>query len=135
MPTIFAPQKNRLHRRDIPDSHVRLGSPKSFNGPKTTNKEVDGSTFLGLEDCDQFITPICLQTLYNFVNVTPSETDRNTFGVVEFTPQAFLQGDLSMCPLTTTRAHRLTTICRLILPQFLCKPSWSKSDPRLHRWR
>ncbi|KAH8112254.1 subtilisin-like protein [Phellopilus nigrolimitatus] len=74
---------------------VKLGSPSSFNGPKSDGRKVDGSTTLGLADCDQFITPICLQTLYN-INYTPVATDRNTFGVVEFTPQAFLQTDLDM---------------------------------------
>ena len=77
------------------NSPQRLGSPSSFNGPKTNGQKVDGSTTLGLADCDQFITPICLQTLYN-INASPVATDKNTFGVVEFTPQAFLQGDLDL---------------------------------------
>ena len=74
---------------------VKLGSPSSFNGPKRSGRKVDGSTTLGLDDCDQFITPICLQTLYN-INHKPISTHKNTFGVVEFTPQAFLQSDLDL---------------------------------------
>jgi tripeptidyl-peptidase-1 len=95
MPQVIpTPPKNRFQRRAIPDPHAKLGSPNSFNGPKTNNRKVGGSTTLGLDDCNEFITPICLQTLYNFRNVRPVQTRRNTFGVVEFTPQAFLQEDL-----------------------------------------
>ena len=95
------PRKTR--KRDLsPDviasgnAPVKLGSPSSFNGPKTNGKKPPhgGTTTLGLSDCDEFITPICLQTLYNFKNYKPVSTHRNTFAVVEFTPQAFLQGDL-----------------------------------------
>ena len=73
--------------------HVNLGSTFSGNGPKTDGRKAPGSTTLGLAQCDEFITPICLQTLYN-INYKPVETKKNTFGIVEFTPQAFLQGDL-----------------------------------------
>lgn len=87
------PLDKRAASPDLINNPVKLGSPSSFNGPKTNGRKVDGSTTLGLADCDQFITPICLQTLYN-VHYKPVATHKNTFGVVEFTPQAFLQGDL-----------------------------------------
>lgn len=53
---------------------------------------------LTLKECDEFITPSCLQALYN-IDYTPKETNRNTFGVVEFTPQAYLQTDLGIVVL------------------------------------
>lgn len=87
------PLSERANSPDLVNSPVKLGSPSSFNGPKTNGRKVDGSTTLGLADCDEFITPICLQTLYN-VHYKPIATHKNTFGIVEFTPQAFLQADL-----------------------------------------
>jgi tripeptidyl-peptidase-1 len=47
------------------------------------------------ESCDTIITPACLQALYN----APPNTlamKNNSLGVVEYTPQAFLQPDLNM---------------------------------------
>ena len=90
---ITKPLEERITQPDLINNPVKLGSPSSFNGPKTNGRKVDGSTTLGLADCDEFITPICLQTLYN-VHYKPVATHKNTFGVVEFTPQAFLQTDL-----------------------------------------
>ena len=87
------PSTPKLNRRAAPPP--KLGSPGSFNGPKTDGRKPGGSTTLGLDDCDEFITPICLQTLYN-IHYKPVSTHKNTFGVVEFTPQAFLQEDLGI---------------------------------------
>lgn len=94
----ISPQQYKERKRALQTiaPPVKLGSPSGFNGPKTNGKKVDGSTTLGLADCDEFITPICLQTLYNFKNYRPISTHKNTFGIVEFTPQAFLQPDLDM---------------------------------------
>lgn len=127
------PPKNRFQRRAIPDPHAKLGSPNSFNGPKTNDKKVDGSTTLGLADCDEFITPICLQTLYNIKGATPRQTRRNTFGVVEFTPQAFLQGDLGKCCAYYWIARILTSVnFRYVFPQLFSKPSRSTAHPCLY---
>ncbi|THH08980.1 hypothetical protein EW145_g2349 [Phellinidium pouzarii] len=63
---------------EVVQQPTKLGSPSSFNGPKTDGRKVDGSTALGLEDCDESITPICLQTLYN-IHYTPVSTKENTF--------------------------------------------------------
>ncbi|TDL20636.1 subtilisin-like protein [Rickenella mellea] len=84
---------SQLRKRQIKDSNHRLGSVNSGNGPKTNGQKP--STTLTLADCDQFITPVCLQALYN-IHYRPLSTKRNTFGIVEFTPQAFLQPDLDM---------------------------------------
>ncbi|KAJ7162822.1 subtilisin-like protein [Mycena filopes] len=67
-----------------------------------TNVKTDGirldaaaASELSLATCDQAILPECLRALYNF-NYTPRATKKNTFGIVEFTPQAFLQPDLDI---------------------------------------
>lgn len=48
-----------------------------------------------LENCDTMITPACLQALYNMPPGSMAMKN-NTLGVVEYTPQAFLQSDLNM---------------------------------------
>lgn len=71
----------------------KLGYPSSFNGPKTTGKKPNVKP--SLDTCDQFITPDCLRALYN-INYKPVSTQKNSYGIVEFTPQAFLTGDLDL---------------------------------------
>ncbi|KAF8194430.1 subtilisin-like protein [Mycena galopus ATCC 62051] len=61
---------------------------------KTTGVKVH-QELSSLDTCDEMITPDCLRALYN-LHYTPRETKKNTFGIVEFTPQAFLQSDLDL---------------------------------------
>ncbi|KLO11791.1 subtilisin-like protein [Schizopora paradoxa] len=78
-------QKRQNGSKDLIQSHLRSG--------KTLGKEVTVPT--DLADCDTMITLDCLRALYS-VDYTPVATDKNTFGIVELTPQAFLQGDLDL---------------------------------------
>ncbi|KAI0694701.1 subtilisin-like protein [Earliella scabrosa] len=82
------PKPDQLQKRSFehPTSHARFG-------PKTNGKAVTITP--NLENCDQLITLDCLRALYS-IDHSPVSTDKNTFGIVEFTPQAFLQGDLDM---------------------------------------
>lgn len=85
-PTRSVRKRDRLSRRHVqPHTLVKTNGKKAPSG---------GTSTLGLADCDEFITPICLTTLYN-INYKPVATHINTFGILEFTPQAFLQSDLS----------------------------------------
>ena len=47
---------------------------------------------INLSNCDSQITPDCLRALYNFPNGT---LEKSSFGIVEYTPQAYLQSDLN----------------------------------------
>jgi tripeptidyl-peptidase-1 len=49
-----------------------------------------------LSSCNQQITPLCLQTLYNFANYQQKSSAQNNYGIVEFTPQSFIQTDLDL---------------------------------------
>ncbi|KAF8879106.1 subtilisin-like protein [Gymnopilus junonius] len=80
---------SRLQRRATP----KLGAPSKFTGPKTTDQNVKITP--SLETCDQFITPDCLRALYS-INYKPVATKKNTYGIVEFTPQSFLASDLDL---------------------------------------
>ncbi|KZS91782.1 subtilisin-like protein [Sistotremastrum niveocremeum HHB9708] len=65
--------------------------------PKTNGElaNADAVSPTSTATCDQFITPACLRALYQITR-KPTETKRNTLGVVELTPQSFLQGDLDL---------------------------------------
>lgn len=41
------------------------------------------------------ITPACLHALYG-MDYTPVATDRNSYGIVEYTPQAYIKSDLDL---------------------------------------
>ncbi|KAL0946313.1 hypothetical protein HGRIS_012554 [Hohenbuehelia grisea] len=85
----------RLHKRGPAFSgpRERIGEPGVGLGPKFTGKI---STLLTeLENCDKQITPACLRALYG-VLYTPLAANKNSYGIVEYTPQAFLQSDLDM---------------------------------------
>ncbi|RDB14895.1 Aorsin [Hypsizygus marmoreus] len=70
-----------------------LGAPSQSSGPKKSSKKVTITP--SLENCDEIITLDCLRALYA-VDYTPVATSRNSFGIVEFTPQSFLGGDLDL---------------------------------------
>ena len=46
-----------------------------------------------LSTCNTMITPDCLRALYSFPNGT---LDKSSYGIVEYTPQAYLQNDLNL---------------------------------------
>ena len=46
-----------------------------------------------LATCNTQITPDCLRALYNFTNGTLA---KSSYGIVEYTPQAYLQSDLNL---------------------------------------
>lgn len=66
-----------------------LGRPSPITGPKkspTSNPVSLGSVPPALADCDEMITLDCLKALYSVPDFTP-KSKKNTFGIVEFTPQ------------------------------------------------
>ncbi|KAJ7261226.1 subtilisin-like protein [Mycena rebaudengoi] len=48
-----------------------------------------------LETCDAQITPACLRALYGFV-YSPLVPQKNSYAIVEYTPQAYIPADLDM---------------------------------------
>ncbi|PCH45047.1 subtilisin-like protein [Wolfiporia cocos MD-104 SS10] len=58
---------------------------------KTVTKTESNPT--DLADCDKQITPNCLRALYNFT-YTLQATQNNTVGIVEYSPNAYLDADL-----------------------------------------
>ncbi|KAJ7505931.1 subtilisin-like protein [Mycena galericulata] len=76
---------------------ARAVTKRSFTHPIPMIKTNGATTKknASLATCDEIITPDCLRALYNF-HYTPFATKKNTFGIVEFTPQAFLGADLDL---------------------------------------
>ncbi|KAJ7484520.1 subtilisin-like protein [Mycena latifolia] len=75
-------------------THITLGQPGAGTvSPKLTTTV--STIFPDAENCDQQITPACLRALYNF-SYSPIVPDQNSFGIVEYTPQAYRPADLDM---------------------------------------
>ncbi|PPQ68887.1 hypothetical protein CVT25_009010 [Psilocybe cyanescens] len=78
-------------RRGSTHSAQKIGHPGVGIAPKTTG--AINNVFFDLKNCDQVITPICLRALYGLV-YEPLSAHKNSFGIVEYTPQAYVQSDL-----------------------------------------
>ncbi|CZR58556.1 related to serine protease [Phialocephala subalpina] len=90
---LLPPPMRELNKRVLENSHGLLGSPDDQSNPKQGAQVLNA--LMTLENCDTMITPACLQALYNAPPGSLSMKN-NTLGVVEYTPQAFLQTDLNM---------------------------------------
>ncbi|KAL8986875.1 MAG: hypothetical protein Q9177_003869 [Variospora cf. flavescens] len=72
-----------------------IGAPSSGSLPKEGARINIQGLIDELENCNRFITPNCLRALYMF---PPGRTanPENSYGIVEYSPQAYLQGDLDL---------------------------------------
>ncbi|KAH9831173.1 peptidase S8/S53 domain-containing protein [Rhodofomes roseus] len=90
MPTLhFDVHMNR--KRSVDKS---IGQP----GAGIVNPKLIGEievVLTNLTGCNKQITPDCLRALYDF-DYTPVATDKNSIGIVEYTPVAYLPADMDM---------------------------------------
>ncbi|KAH7908104.1 peptidase S8/S53 domain-containing protein [Hygrophoropsis aurantiaca] len=84
----------RISRRSTTEPARKIGAPGS-SGPKTTGK-FDGVIADDLSTCNEYITLDCLRTLYSLGDYAPQAADKNSYGIVEYTPEAYLQTDINM---------------------------------------
>ncbi|KAK3940564.1 putative subtilisin-like protein [Diplogelasinospora grovesii] len=84
---------DELRKRSLEARGVGLGDPNSGTGPK--QGAVISDALMNLDQCDLMITPACLRALYAVPPGTLAATN-NSMGIVEYTPQAFLQSDLDL---------------------------------------
>ncbi|KAG1804120.1 subtilisin-like protein [Suillus subaureus] len=82
----------RIQKRDQ-YSRVPIGQPGQGSTPKTTGHIDD--ILDQIEDCDKQITPICLRALYGLW-YEPVAGNINSYGIVEYTPQVYVQSDLDL---------------------------------------
>ncbi|KAH9023489.1 subtilisin-like protein [Lactarius pseudohatsudake] len=75
----------------------QLGQPSITHVPRAlaNGTKIDATGTLSLTNCDQFITPECLRALYDFRYI-PGATEKNSYGIVEFTPETYLSLDLDL---------------------------------------
>lgn len=85
-------KKRQLGKRQIPVAGI-VGRPTDSSNPKQGADVMNA--MMDLNQCDRMITPDCLRALYDMPQGSLS-SGNNTLGVVEYTPQAFLQTDLDM---------------------------------------
>ncbi|KAI0696743.1 subtilisin-like protein [Cytidiella melzeri] len=81
-----------MRKRKLPASHP--GTP-GFGPVAPKNVGAIGNFIDELENCDSHITPNCLRVLYDFGYI-PLATKKNSIGIVEYTPQAYVASDLDM---------------------------------------
>ena len=104
MPTVHFDTKiitepsQRNKKRDIP-GNLQPGNPSNGflpkKGPtiKGPGAAPNAAQPLDLSTCNTRVTPDCLRALYNFPNGTLA---KSSYGITEYTPQAFLQDDLNL---------------------------------------
>ncbi|KAH8662151.1 Pro-kumamolisin [Xylariales sp. PMI_506] len=71
---------------------IRTGENDGFS-PKQGGKILNA--LASLDNCDQMLTLDCIRALYS-VPAGSLASSNNTLGIVEYTPQAFLQSDLNL---------------------------------------
>ncbi|KZT44232.1 subtilisin-like protein [Sistotremastrum suecicum HHB10207 ss-3] len=69
-----------------------LNKGSLLRGPKTNGKK-PSQTFNDTANCDSQITPDCLRALYQ-IPATPEPNPKNTFAILELTPQSYVAEDL-----------------------------------------
>jgi len=87
------------NKRDVPDIAKGIGQPGTSPGsgsiPKLGHFLNKNQFITELQDCDEQITPNCLRALYEFP-INTQASPKNSYGIVEYTPQAYLPSDLDL---------------------------------------
>ncbi|KII91521.1 hypothetical protein PLICRDRAFT_105438 [Plicaturopsis crispa FD-325 SS-3] len=92
MPTIHFNAVHRKRSVNEPAPARTIGQPnRGPVSPKTAGSVT--SIFKDLENCDKQTTPACLRALYGLI-YEPLSTSKNSYGIVEYTPQTVLQEDI-----------------------------------------
>ncbi|KAL9616458.1 MAG: hypothetical protein Q9160_008674 [Pyrenula sp. 1 TL-2023] len=93
-PSYDARHKKRKISPGYPGDGFQPKKGRVIKGPgaPTPNAASPAANF-SLATCNQFITPDCLRALYNIPNGT---LDQSSYGIVEYTPQAYVASDLDL---------------------------------------
>ncbi|KDQ08487.1 hypothetical protein BOTBODRAFT_645757 [Botryobasidium botryosum FD-172 SS1] len=88
-----------LSKRDGDANDKVLKASKVGWPDKSATRPKQGTTveniFSDLTNCSQQITPDCLRALYK-IDYSPVTKDQNSYGIVEYTPQAYVPSDLDL---------------------------------------
>ncbi|KAI6040145.1 Pro-kumamolisin, activation domain-containing protein [Pisolithus marmoratus] len=84
----------RIRHCNVNQPPIKARQPgNGFDGPKTSGSLQVNSP--QLEQCDMVITPECLKALYGLY-YDPIVTEKNSYRIIEYTPQSFVQSDPQM---------------------------------------
>ncbi|PBP19131.1 hypothetical protein BUE80_DR010064 [Diplocarpon rosae] len=86
-------QTSKVGHRVQPGVGLSIGSPDDKSLPKDRGRLPFGTIIDELEHCDVSIVPDWLRALYLFPESFAANSE-NSYGIVEYTPQAYLPGDL-----------------------------------------
>lgn len=78
-----------------PNVALEVGAPDSASLPKPGPVVNDSAIAAKVETCGSYMTPTCLRELYQIPFGT-SANPENSYGIVEYTPQVYLQSDLDL---------------------------------------
>lgn len=78
-----------------PKVALKIGAPDSASLPKPGPVVNHSAVAEKVETCGSYITPTCLRELYRFPLGTTANP-QNSYGLVEYTPQVYLQSDLDL---------------------------------------
>lgn len=78
-----------------PGKDKSVGKPTSYSLPKLGHWMPSSQIISELANCDTQIVPDCLRALYSFPKGS-SANPKNSYGIVEYTPQAYLGKDLDL---------------------------------------
>lgn len=93
---IEKPQDGGLVKRQDQDPVARgVGQPGSWSSPKLGRWMNHNDIITQLSQCDEQITPDCLRALYQ-IPVNLKANSQNSYGIVEYSPQAYLPSDLDL---------------------------------------
>lgn len=84
-----------LNKRAEPGIGKRIGKPGGWSTPKFGKWLPQNQVIKELENCDEQIVPECLRALYEF-GPGVSANSKNSYGIVEYTPQAYVPSDLDL---------------------------------------
>ncbi|KZO99718.1 subtilisin-like protein [Calocera viscosa TUFC12733] len=94
---VNSPRQEKRKKRDVePGIAKTIGQPWVGTTPKEGATVSAASIITELEECGSQITPICLQALYKMPFDVQFATSKNSYGIVEYTPQSYLPTDLDM---------------------------------------
>ncbi|EMC93369.1 hypothetical protein BAUCODRAFT_113640 [Baudoinia panamericana UAMH 10762] len=88
--------KRSVSKRDRPGTGRGIGWPGHWNPPKGGWRlPWPHRPTTDLSTCDEYIVPDCLRYLYQFPT-NYGANPQNSYGIVEYTPQAYVPSDLDM---------------------------------------
>ena len=96
-PPVGSDDDDFLRKRDVKGAGTSIGRPGSGSLPKkgrTLNLATDVIHPDATDTCNQYIVPSCLRALYQIPAVSTSRVT-NPYGVVAYTPQEYVQSDLT----------------------------------------